>query len=272
MLSVTSCLTYAKRLSLTNLDAELLLSFVLKRANSFIYTYPDYPLNPKQSQYYFNLCQQRAAGLPAAWLLGSCGFWTLQLATCKGVFVPRPDTETLVTTALEINLPARARVVELGSGSGAIALALASERPDWHITGVERSHKALQLARQNQQQLGMKQVRFTAGDWFSCLRHKRFDMCIANPPYLAHSERIRYKDVRYEPVSALYAGSDGLRDFKRIIKGAMTHLKRKGWIVFEHGWRQADNVTQLLKQHHYRHIKTIKDLNGHPRVTFAQLS
>ncbi|HBO14160.1 MAG TPA: protein-(glutamine-N5) methyltransferase, release factor-specific, partial [Halieaceae bacterium] len=134
---------------------------------------------------YRNLLARRRGGEPVAYLVGERDFWSLSLRVTGATLVPRPDTETLVSWALELALPDEARVLDAGTGSGAIALALASERPRWRVTAVDRDPAALAVAAGNAQRLGLERVRFLVSDWFAALGGERFDLVVANPPYLA---------------------------------------------------------------------------------------
>src|SRR5699024_59121 len=124
-------------------------------------------------------------GEPLAYIIGHCGFWTLDLAISPAVLVPRPDTETLVATTLAKLPQEHCHVIDLGTGSGAIALALASERPRWQITASDASGAALACARHNAVQLQLTQVRFVQGRWLQPFAGKRFDAIVSNPPYVA---------------------------------------------------------------------------------------
>lgn len=254
------------------LDTELLLAHVLKAARSYLYTWPGKEITPEQEQEFNLLFARRLAGEPIAHLLGQQGFWTLDLQVSKDTLIPRPETELLVTTALELAGHSKnLQLLDLGTGTGAIALAMASERPYWQITGVDVVEEAVELARLNAVNCGLCAVNFQHSNWFSALAGQQFDLILSNPPYIALADpHLQQGDVRFEPLSALVSGVDGLDDIRRIIVDSRLHLKQKGWLLLEHGWQQAEQVRELLTHAGFSQIRSVCDLAGHERVTLGQ--
>ena len=193
------------------LDAELLLAFVLDKPRSYLYTWPEKTLTTAQLNSFAALLERRKRGEPVAYLLGRQGFWTLDLAVAAHTLIPRADTELLVEAVLQLaDASAALNILDLGTGSGALALAVASERQCWQVTGVDRIEAAVALAQDNQQQLGLSNVRFLRSDWFSAVAHQRYDLILSNPPYIAANDpHLQQGDVRFEPLSALVSGADG---------------------------------------------------------------
>jgi release factor glutamine methyltransferase len=239
-----------------------------------------------------------------AYLTGSREFYGLDFKVTPAVLIPRPETETLVEAALE-RLPADApsRVLDLGAGSGCVAIAIACRRPKARVTAVDASEAALALARENAQRLlgrcvgnppypplgkgggnsegaagappfekgGLGGICFVLSDWFSALGDERFDLVVANPPYVAEGDpHLGQGDLRFEPRSALAAGADGLDCIRRIVGDAPAHLAEAGWLLFEHGYDQARACRNLLQAAGLQDIGSFRDLAGIERVSGAR--
>ncbi len=260
--------------SSARLDAELLLAVALGKDRSWQYAHPDEPLTEKQAQVFRALLAQRAEGRPIAHLTGRREFWSLELAVNEHTLVPRPETETLVEAALN-RIPADScsRILDLGTGSGAIAIAIACERPHCTIIATDRSAGALDVAAENAQRHCPDRITFLQGDWYGALPAdtEAFDVIIANPPYIGEQETsLTDPELAFEPVDALFSGKDGLHAIRQIVAGASLHLRRGGWLLFEHGFAQAPDAAGLLAAAGYQSVDNVHDLSGHPRVSYGQ--
>jgi len=268
---LSSCSDSAK------LDAQILLTFVLGKERSYLLTWPERVLDKSDEQQYLTLLNRRLIGEPIAYIVGVKEFWSLPLKVSTATLIPRPDTEILVELVLdnfaEVN---KLHCLDLGTGTGAIALALASEKPSWKIDAIDFSLDAVKLAQQNAQDLGLTQVDIFQSDWFSAVstdNDKKLDVIVSNPPYIdILDENLSQGDVRFEPKSALVANEQGLADIRHIAKEALKYLSDQGSIFFEHGFEQGVAVRNILTSFGYAHVQTVKDLNGHDRVTWATLS
>ena len=261
--TVSSVLTLAQAQGLERIDAQWLLLHVLGHPDAgraWLIAHGDDALNGALVERFSALCARRAAGEPVAYLTGQKGFYGLNLQVDARVLDPRPDTETLVDWALErlAGHPAPS-VLDLGTGSGAIALALSHARPDATVLAVDFSADALAVARANAERLRLP-VQFAQSDWFSAVQGA-FDLIASNSPYIAEHDP-HLGALRHEPLAALVAGTDGLRDLRAITSAAPTHLVPGGWLLLEHGWNQAEAVQTLLRVQGFEEVQTRNDLAG----------
>ena len=253
------------------LDAELLLSAALGKSRSYLHTWPEKIVSSEDALTFAGYLQRRRSGEPVAYILGQQGFWKLDLEVAPHTLIPRPDTELLVEAALELLPATSTQVLDLGTGSGAIALALASERPAWRVTAVDRVLEAVALAERNRQRLHLNNATVLNSHWFSALQGHRYDLIISNPPYIAANDpHLVAGDVRFEPASALVAGPDGLDDLRHIITEAPAHLNAAGWLLLEHGYDQAPAVRDLLLSEGFEEVHSRIDLGGHERITLGR--
>ncbi|MGP1630280.1 MAG: peptide chain release factor N(5)-glutamine methyltransferase [Giesbergeria sp.] len=270
-ITVASALSTAQAHGLARIDAQLLLLHLLGREDvgrAWLIAHGDEALEPAQATHFADLCLRRVAGEPVAYLTGHKPFHGLDLHIDKRVLDPRPDTETLVDWALELlaDQPAP-RVLDLGTGSGAIALAIAHARPNAKVCAVDASADALDVARANAKRLRLP-VGFTLSDWFAHVDGS-YQLIVSNPPYIAEADP-HLPALRHEPLSALVAGEDGLRDLRSIIDAAPQHLSPGGWLLLEHGWDQAETVQHLLRSAGFAHTQTRNDLAGIGRCSGGQ--
>lgn len=269
-LSISQALQQAALQGLPRLDAQMLLLHLMQRAahdRSWLITHDTDLLSTEQQAQWNRLCALRLQGTPVAYLTGHKEFYGLELSVDARVLDPRPDTETLVDWALEL-MPAesRCRVVDLGTGSGAIALALQSQRHLAQITAVDASADALAVASSNAQKLQLP-VQFAHGSWLQPLAGQEpFDLIVSNPPYI-RSDDPHLAALTHEPLSALASGSDGLEDIRSITAQAPEYLKACGWLIFEHGWDQAEDVASLLQTAGFTDVQHRHDLAGIARCT-----
>lgn len=252
-------------------ESEYLLSSICAISITQQHTYPDKPLTEQQLKNFNNAIKRRLDGEPIAHITGSRGFWDMELKVTPDVLIPRPDTECLVEQSL-LRIPQKqsCQVADLGTGSGAIALAIARERSQCQITATDKSNAALQIAKENAEMLGVKNIDFICGSWLQPLRQLKFDIIISNPPYIpANDPHLQQGDLLSEPIDALVSGLDGLEDIEKIIANAKQNLKQDGYLLLEHGYDQYQKVSELFNKHGYKQVFTIKDHGGNERVTGA---
>jgi release factor glutamine methyltransferase len=253
-------------------EAQLLLQTAAGVNRAWLLAH-EYDALPSDIGYAFaRLLNRRLNGEPIAYILGHREFYGLNLIVSSDTLIPRPDTETLVDAALDkIALDRPTSILDLGTGSGAIALAIAQQRPLSEVIAVDASAAALAIAQKNAQALAISNVSFVASDWFDQLAPQRFDLIVSNPPYIAQDDaHLRLGDLRFEPLSALASGVDGLDAIRQIIDHSLIYLLPQAWIILEHGYDQAAQVEDLMAQTGLVNITTLQDLGGNDRVTMAK--
>ncbi|GMQ87465.1 MAG: peptide chain release factor N(5)-glutamine methyltransferase [Gammaproteobacteria bacterium] len=254
------------------LEAEVLLAHVLNKPRTYLHAWPESELSEEQALRFGNFVEQRAAGRPVAYLTGHREFWSLDLEVTVDTLIPRPETELLVEQALAL-LPAHKnlQVTDLGTGSGAIAIALAQERKPWTLCALDRSLSCTRVAQRNAGRLGIHNISFVNASWCDALADASCHAIVCNPPYVADQDpHLQQGDVRFEPISALASGTDGLDDIRKLVAGAARVLKTGGWILLEHGFNQSETIRNLLNTNKFINIETLRDLAGLERVSYAQ--
>ena len=256
------------------LDAEVLLGHCLKKNRTWLATWPDKELTETEVHAFDALLKRRQNGEPIAHITGSREFWSLDLTVSKDTLIPRPETELMVEQILDLTpQTSNIRLLDLGTGSGAIALALASERPDWNITATDQSVAALVIAEQNARQLGLNNITFLHGCWFKALENQPtenqlFDIIASNPPYIPKLDpHLSQGDVRFEPMSALASGADGLDDIRLICQQAQKHMKPDALLIIEHGFDQKSELHDIFMHSGYKNLMQYADLSNQPRLT-----
>lgn len=256
------------------LDAELLLAQVLGKSRTQLRTRPDLEIDDTSQRAFDGLLLARLQGTPLAYLAGEREFWSLPFRLSRATLIPRPETESLVETALASIPDDQAwRVADLGTGSGIVAVAIASERLLCRITATDVDQAALDIAGENAARLGLGNIEFRCGSWYEPLGNLRFDVIVSNPPYVREGDpHLDQGDVRFEPRRALVSGADGLDAIRLIIENAPAHLRPGGRLLLEHGYDQAEAIRALFEANRFIEVRSTRDLSGHERVTLGQLS
>ncbi len=253
------------------LEAQLLLAYALKCTRTQLYMNFDQPLAEPELASYRELIKRRLAGEPVAYLVHETEFWGMTLAIEPAVLVPRSDSETVIEVVLAVR-PERAtttRILDLCTGSGALALALAKEYPAAHVIATELSPGAAAVARSNagRNAFGTR-VEVREGDLFAPVAGERFQLIVANPPYIPSAVISTLSaEVKREPVMALDGGADGLVFYDRICATARDYLEPGGALVVEHGYDQAETVHARFVAAGFQAVTLVKDLSKNPRVT-----
>ena len=248
MTSVAALLSAARQ-RIPASEARLLLGHLLGRSAAWLEAHRDDETSVEGE--FSTLVGRRAAGEPVAYLVGVREFYGRDFSVTPDVLIPRPETELLVDIAKEKvgagnTAHCAASILDLGTGSGCLAITLALELPRARVAAIDLSPAALAIARANAQRLGAA-VEFIDSDWFAALPAQRFDLIVANPPYVAAGDpHLNQDDLRFEPVGALTDHADGLSAIRRIVAEAPDWLADGGWLFLEHGYDQAAAVAELL--------------------------
>jgi len=257
------------------LTAEILLGFSLGIQRLDLYLQHDRPLEKKELAQYRALIKRRIAREPVAYITGEKGFYESNFQVNQGVLIPRPDTEILVETAIDLLGPCTdpsgaKKVLELGVGSGAIVVSLAKACPGHAYFGCDLSFVALTSAIENAATLSETPIRFFQGDWFDAVQNQTiFDLIVSNPPYIPTKEiqGLAPEIKTHEPRLALDGGTDGLDSIRTILENARHHLVPGGQVLIEMGYDQAEQVASIANAFvEYETIEFIKDLAGHTRL------
>lgn len=231
--------------------------------------HPDREVPADVERRYRDWLERRAAGEPAHHLTGSCSFWGRDFEVSPAVLVPRPETELLVETALELPIPNQARVLDIGTGSGCIALTLAAERPRWRVWAIDRSPAALLVARSNRDRHGVAASLFL-GDLASAVTPP-WDLIVANLPYVPADDIGRVPvEVRHDPPAALDGGQNGLDLVRRLLPDLPRLLRPCGGAVLEIGEGQADAVAEMASVTGLAVARRVRDVGGVERVIVLQ--
>jgi release factor glutamine methyltransferase len=233
--------------------------------------------SPGAQALYLRWVDLRQSGVPIAYLTGQREFYGRQFWVNRHTLIPRPETELLIDTAIDLLREQHAspiRLCDLGTGSGCIAISLARELPHASIWATDDSHDALKMARNNAVWLGAAdQVTFSQGHWWRALdqeRSPRFDGIVSNPPYIApHDPHLSKGDLRFEPASALAGQGRGIGDIEEIIREAGNWLVPNGFLLIEHGFDQQAIVVERFQQAGFQRVQGLIDLSNNPRAVLG---
>jgi len=257
------------------LDAECLLGFALGCDRLQLYVNYDRPVDESERARFRELVKERAQSrVPVALLVGEREFWSLSLRVTRDVLVPRPDTETLVSAALDAfpDREAEIDVLDVGTGSGAVALAIAHERPKARVVATDVSTAALAIAAENATRLGVAdRVTFVEGSLFEPVAGRRFDLVVSNPPYVAERDAASLApELAHEPRGALFAGVDGTDVLRAFAAQVREVLAPDAAVLVELDPAQAPTVAAWFEAAGLREVVTHRDMSGRARVVAAR--
>jgi release factor glutamine methyltransferase len=281
------------------MNAELLLMFTLNCDRAHLYAHPERGLTEDETSRYSAALEERARGVPAQYITGHQEFWGMDLIVTPVVLIPRPETEHVIETVVELQTSdissqtsdvslqtsaktspsgvrgprsdAALNIADVGTGSGCIALALAKELPAAVIHATDISAAALEIARANAARHQLEsRVHFHQVDLLAGFENNAFNFIVSNPPYVGESEadQVQLEVRKFEPPGAVFAGLTGTEVIARLIPQALARLKPGGWIVFEISGSIVESVKQLLQG--WQNVFIKPDLQSLPRVVRAQ--
>jgi release factor glutamine methyltransferase len=270
----------AARVGSPRMNAELLLMFTLECDRAYLFAHPERELTVEEQDRFEESLSQRAQGVPTQYITGHQEFWGMDFIVSPAVLIPRPETEHVIETVLQLvekddggkaSLPGPIQIVDLGTGSGSIALALAKELPRAEIHATDISAAALDVAHANAARHQLEnRIHFHQTDLLQGFDPGTFDFVVSNPPYVGESEEdeVQLEVRKFEPRNAVFAGPTGLEVIERLIPQAHTMLKPDGWLVIEISGSIAHGVKRLLND--WRQVQIVNDLQGIARVVAAQ--
>lgn len=251
-------------------EARLLLATTIRKPKEFLIAHPEYSLTDEEVSLFDSYLQRAQAGEPIPYIVGTQEFWGRPFHVTPATLIPRPDTETLIEEALAFlqNLEAP-RILDLGTGSGCIAVTIALDCPKTQVWACDKSKDTLNVAKGNAEAFGAK-VTFVESNWFSAFADEKFDLIVSNPPYIEENDE-HLKALRFEPISALTSGPDGLDDIRILAADAPKHLREHGSIIVEHGYNQGELVAAIFRSTGFASVRTVRDLGDNPRLCCAML-
>lgn len=253
-------------------DALELLSVILNTDKINIILNGEESLEEEKEQQYFNFIKRRSEKEPLKYITGYADFFGLVLKVKNGVLIPRVDTETLVEEVISIEREKK-NILDMCCGSGAIGIALAKNIKDVTVTLVDISEIAEEVTKENICRLEVDNAKFIHSNLFENIDSNKFDVIVSNPPYIRTDViDTLMEDVKdYEPHLALDGGKDGLYFYNKITKEAITHLSEGGYLCYEIGYDQGDEVRKLMENQGFKNVRIIKDLAGNDRVAIGHL-
>jgi release factor glutamine methyltransferase len=270
----------AEKVPSPRMNAELLLMFTLNCDRAYLYAHPERELTLEEQSRYDAALAERVRGVPAQYIIGHQEFWGMDLIVSPAVLIPRPETEHLIETVLELirvdrtggqeGSPHTPRIVDVGTGSGCIALALAKELPGAEVHATDISAAALEIACANAARHQLEsRIQFHQTDLLAGLP-PALDVVVSNPPYVGESEedQVQLEVRKFEPRVAVFAGPTGVEVIARLISQAQAGLCPGGWLVMEISGTIANRVRELLAG--WEVIEIFPDLRGMPRVARAR--
>ena len=248
-------------------ESELLLRHVLKITKEDL-LFCEVKLTETVKTTLNKLIERRNSGEPLEYILGKTQFYGFNFLVTRGVLIPRPETEILVSKALEL-IPEKGKVLDMGAGSGCIGISIALTRNDVRVHAIEKSKKAVGVIKKNSLNNGLDNFSYEKID-VSDFKGKNYDLIVANPPYVSYLDHLDDGVKNYEPWEALFSGMTGFECIKKWSKLSYDFLKPDGFVLFEIGFGEASKAKDIFRQNGFENIELIKDLSGIDRIIVAK--
>ena len=259
------------KITSVHLDAEVILSFIIKKPREYLYTHPEKILSTAQSTAYKKLISKRAKHFPVAYITGHKEFFGLDFLVNENVLIPRPETEFLVEQTITAARQAKNNITiaDIGTGSGCVAVALAKNLPETKIFATDISKKAIQLAKKNAGRRGV-QVSFLRGHLLTPLKNKKIDIIVANLPYLPRD--YKHDSIKFEPKIALYAANSGLSLYEKLFQQIARLKHQPKFILIEAGSIQIKSLVKIIKKKLPQAKVTVKkNPNNKQKIIFTEI-
>jgi len=252
-------------------EVRELLAFTLGKSKEWIMTNIEYEISQGEYDKFLELKEKRIKGIPFQYILGEQYFMGLKFLVNEDVLIPRADTEILVYKVIDIlKNKKNSKILDMCTGSGCIAISLEKNLTGVEVVAADISEKALNIAKKNSE-VNQSEIKFYNSNLFEKIPKEKFDIIVSNPPYIATKNIDNLAiDVLHEPKLALDGGDDGLKFYRKISESALDYLKDDGFLVFEIGYDQANDVREILDKLNYKEIEVIKDYSNNDRVLIAR--
>jgi len=268
-MTIKQALTWAciklNKLDSPQLDAEVLLSFVIKKNKTELYTHPEKKITNKQTTVFKKLINKRAKNYPVAYLINSKEFFGYKFYVDKRVLIPRPETEIIIEKAFQlIEMYKLKTIADIGTGSGCIAITLKKIFPKLFINASDISELALQVAKKNAR-FHKTKIHFAKGDLLTPFQLKKIDLFIANLPYVSHKIYSQSKSIKTEPKHSLFAKKQGLEYIERILEESLSLKYKPKFLLLEISPEQFTKIKKITNKLHFQ-IKSYQDLQKNIRT------
>lgn len=251
-------------------ESRTILSFLLNKDVSFTYIYPEYQLEDSIKGRFIEIIDMRKSKYPLQYIFNKADFYGREFYVDERCLIPRWDTENLIEVVKDLskNLE-NPEILEIGPGSGAISITLALEIPNSNVLGGDISTDALEVCEINKDKYDVDNLEFIHSNLFENINSK-YDIIVSNPPYITSEDMKTLQDeVKKEPKLALDGGKDGLDFYKKITEESKLYLKNKGFLVFEIGHNQYEDIKNILEYNNFENINYKCDLQGYKRVIWT---